>query len=177
MRDLLTCLTRCVWWRRPWSLLSARWLADHTSVKVWSWQHESWPRTSCLAIKVKSCSTLMTVDTHSSVGFLYFVFRVRHTWDMWKKVIAVLIGIVIGYWFIDDFDPGESFNRSCINRQSFFVLSLYAVYIDTFLTCFHCLPSFNHPYAELFLFVRSQNVTACTFPLFIHHPFAGANLH
>ncbi|PVD36218.1 hypothetical protein C0Q70_03194 [Pomacea canaliculata] len=24
---------------------------------------------------------------------------------MWKKVIAVLIGIVIGYWFIDDFDP------------------------------------------------------------------------
>lgn len=24
---------------------------------------------------------------------------------MWKKIIAVLIGAVIGYWFIDDFDP------------------------------------------------------------------------
>ena len=26
--------------------------------------------------------------------------------ERWKKVLAVFIGAVIAYWFIDDFDPG-----------------------------------------------------------------------
>ena len=30
--------------------------------------------------------------------------------ERWKKVLAVFVGAVIAYWFIDDFDPGICFS-------------------------------------------------------------------
>lgn len=26
---------------------------------------------------------------------------------MWKKVLAIVIGALLGYWLIDDFNPGR----------------------------------------------------------------------
>lgn len=26
---------------------------------------------------------------------------------MWKKILAMVIGVLIGYWLIDDFNPGK----------------------------------------------------------------------
>jgi hypothetical protein len=27
---------------------------------------------------------------------------------MWRKILALFIGVLVGYWLIDDFNPGKS---------------------------------------------------------------------
>jgi len=26
---------------------------------------------------------------------------------MWKKILAIVFGVLLGYWLIDDFNPGK----------------------------------------------------------------------